>query len=307
MGTYTTAFFDQRRDGARRSARVIVPLVLELIGARSVIDVGCGTGTWLAVFAEFGVHDIFGVDGEYVDRRALEVPEDRFVPFNLERPLDLGRRFDLVVSLEVAEHLPPASAEVFVDSLTRLGPVVLFSAAVPFQGGTNHLNEQWPEYWAELFRRRGYVPVDCVRHRVWQHADVEWWYVQNALVFATEDYVASHDPLLAESRATRPRQLSVVHPRAYLAAVERVIEAATVTQPGDGPSTLRATVLARMLSELDAAYYGRRDLRTARELAGRIRRLYPDADVATRARLRRIAWRSRLPRVLFRTFDRLGR
>jgi SAM-dependent methyltransferase len=132
---YGPAFFDAHRDGARHSARAIVPLVLRLVRAGSVIDVGCGQGTWLAVFAEHGAADVTGVDGDSVDRDRLEIPADRFRGHDLARPLSVGRTFDLAVSLEVAEHLPAASADDFVASLAHLAPVVLFSAAAPYQGG----------------------------------------------------------------------------------------------------------------------------------------------------------------------------
>src|SRR5262249_35913095 len=136
-------------EGSRRSAEQVVPLVLELIRPRSVIDVGCGTGSWLAVFQEAGVGEVLGVDGRWAERKMLEVPEGRVLVFNRKNPLRLRRRSDLVLSLEVAQHLPERCAATFVDSLTRLGPVVLFSAAIPFQGGHGHVNEQWPEYWVK--------------------------------------------------------------------------------------------------------------------------------------------------------------
>ena len=107
------------------------------------------------------------------------------------QPLRLDRRFDLVVTLEVAEHLPKTDASTFVQSLTELGPVVLFSAAIPFQGGENHLNEQWPDYWAHLFHNRGYRAVDCLRKKTWHNDKVEPWYAQNILLFVHPDEIAS--------------------------------------------------------------------------------------------------------------------
>ena len=124
MESYTEQFYQTHQDGARRSAREIVPLVLELIRPKSAIDVGCGVGTWLSVFRENGVEDICGVDGDYVNPQMLAIPAERFFPFDLTKPLSLGRQFDLVVSLEVAEHLPAEYATTFVRSLTRLGPVL---------------------------------------------------------------------------------------------------------------------------------------------------------------------------------------
>jgi cyclopropane fatty-acyl-phospholipid synthase-like methyltransferase len=188
---YTENFYKKRQGRSQRSAREIVPLVLDLIQPRHVIDVGCGTGTWLSVFRECGVEEVFGVDGEWVNREMLEIPKARFRSFDLKKPLYLDRQFDLVVSLEVAEHLPGECAETFIDSLTRLGPVVLFSAAIPYQGGTHHVNEQWPEYWAQYFRDRAYGVIDWIRKKVWQNNNVEWFYAQNMLLFVSMDYLDS--------------------------------------------------------------------------------------------------------------------
>ena len=168
MKTYSSDFYKNIQIDSRQSAREIVPLVLELIPCKQVIDVGCGIGSWLSVFQEFEVESIFGVDGEWVDEKMLEIPPEVFRSFDLTKPFSMDRKFDLVVSLEVAEHLPHESAKQFVDSLVSLGPVILFSAAIPFQGGTNHINEQWPHYWLKLFQERGYVGIDCLRKKVWE-------------------------------------------------------------------------------------------------------------------------------------------
>src|SRR5947199_5742614 len=155
MNTYTEQFYRDQSECSRRSAREIVPVILQLLQPKSVIDVGCGVGTWLSIFKEHGVDDIFGIDGDWINKKQLEIPEERFSAFDLKNVFRMNRRFDLVVCLELAEHLVTDNAEILVDSLTRLGPVVLFSAAVPFQGGTHHLNEQWPDYWVRYFQEKG--------------------------------------------------------------------------------------------------------------------------------------------------------
>lgn len=213
---YDAEFFKHLRDGCTRSAEVIVPIVLELLPIRSVVDVGCGEGFWLAAFRKLGIKDVFGVDGDYVDRSVLQIPVTCFHTADLVFPLRLDRTFDLAVSLEVAEHLQAESAARFVESLTSLAPAVLFSAAVPFQGGTNHVNEQWPEYWAELFQRYGFVPVDAIRRRVWKNESVEWWYAQNTLLFVRPALLDRTSTLRAEFERTNPDQLCLVHPRFFL-------------------------------------------------------------------------------------------
>lgn len=215
---YSTEFYEKIRTGSQSSAEALVPAVLQLVHPKSVVDVGCGDGTWLSVFREFGVTDTLGIDGEYVDRGLLRIPQDEFRAVDLSEPFKLGRSFDLAISLEVAEHLPPNSAQTFVASLTALAPIVLFSAAIPFQGGTRHLNEQWPDYWGALFERHNYVPIDCIRQKLWNNDDVEFWYIQNCLIFASSSFVQDNDVLRTAYQATNPRGLRMVHPRGYLRA-----------------------------------------------------------------------------------------
>jgi SAM-dependent methyltransferase len=213
---YTRTFYEELRSGAKRSAEVIVPLVVDLLHPRSVVDVGCGDGSWLAVFRRLGVENVLGIDGDYVEHDLLQISQEQFHAADLSRPLVLPRTFDLAVSLEVAEHLPKECAAVFVESLTRLAPAILFSAAIPFQGGVHHVNEQWPDKWGDFFRKLDYFPVDCIRRRIWQNDTVDWWYAQNILVFAHATFLQESATLKAEFEQTNPDQLRLVHPRNYL-------------------------------------------------------------------------------------------
>lgn len=216
MYKYDDEFFKEQEGKSYASAAQILPLVFDLIHPKSVLDLGCGVGTWLKACLESGVSDVVGVDGPYVDPKNLHIPESSFQGFDLTTPLNLKRKFDLAISLEVAEHLPEAAAETFVHSLTMHAPVVLFSAAIPYQGGTHHLNEQWQSYWAELFADEGYVPVDCVRPAVWKNASVEWWYAQNALLYVDKRVLANYPKVAEWQKYTNPEHLSMVHPLHYL-------------------------------------------------------------------------------------------
>jgi len=211
---YSAEFFRRQRDGSRRSAREIVPLVLELLDVRSVVDVGCGVGTWLSVFEENGIHDTLGIDWhQSVD--LLEIAPERFIVRDLTGRLDLEREFDLVVSLEVGEHLSDEFAGSYIRSLTALGPVVLFSAAIPYQGGTHHVNEQWPPYWVGHFGTQGYRVVDCIRESVWDNEKVNWFYAQNMLLFVRSDRLRMYPKLQRAEERRRHSVLSMVHPRQY--------------------------------------------------------------------------------------------
>ena len=163
---YSGDFYAYIDAGSRRSARAVAGLLLPEIKIGSLLDVGAGHGAWAAEWLAAGVGDVLAVDGDYVRADQLAVPAKYFRAHDLAMPLDLGRRFDLVQSLEVAEHLPRARADLFVDNLVAHGDLILFSAAVPHQGGEHHVNEQPPQYWREKFAARGYQPFDFLRPRL---------------------------------------------------------------------------------------------------------------------------------------------
>lgn len=202
-------------------AREIVPEVLRLVRPRSVIDLGCGIGTWLSVFRELGVTDVVGVDGHWVERGRLKIPQENFLSADLRQPLALERTFDLAVSTETAEHLPPQSAASFVDSLTRLAPVVLFCAAAPFVPGNLHINCQWPSYWARLFQERGFAVTDPIRKRVWTNKKVRWFYSQTMLLFIEQTRLAQYPLLAGELVDATNACFDVIHPDYYLEVIGR--------------------------------------------------------------------------------------
>ncbi len=212
---YSRQFYAAQALAARASAEVVVPIVCELIQPGSVVDVGCGTGAWLSVFSAHGIADIQGYDGAWVHGSDLMIPHEKFTAVDLTQPLPIRRRYDLALSLEVAEHLPRASAATFIEALTDLSDVVLFSAAVPGQGGTNHINEQWPDYWARYFQQRGYEVVDAIRLRVWEDQRVNWWYAQNTLLFVATDKLRQQPKLQNMQAAVSGLPLRLVHPALY--------------------------------------------------------------------------------------------
>src|SRR3989344_3463589 len=152
---YNNEFYEGFKDSSRLSASVVVPIVMNLVKPKSIIDIGCGIGVWLSVFKEKGVKSIMGVDGPWVDKKLLAIPENCFLAQDISVPFTLSNRADMVVCLEVAEHIPSSAAKHLITTLTSVAPVILFSAAIPHQGGSGHINEQWPEYCATLFKERG--------------------------------------------------------------------------------------------------------------------------------------------------------
>lgn len=208
---YDPEFYDMINAGSLISAQVIVPLVIDHLGHPDVvIDVGCGEGAWLSVWKERGAI-VKGLDGAHVNRDRLLIDDHEFVEWDLENteiPFEMGT-VDLVTCLEVAEHLSPERALSFVRDLCRLAPVILWSAAIPHQGGVGHVNEQWPNYWQGLFAAHGFLMSGALRWEIWDDLTVEPWYRQNLMVCARTDHPISYTPLF---EATSAKPFGMVHP-----------------------------------------------------------------------------------------------
>ncbi len=195
------------------AASQVLPILFELYRPNSIIDVGCGLGNWIEVAKKLGVNDIIGVDGDYVNRSLLKISENEFVEKNLLESFDLGRKFDAAICLEVAEHLPESSADILIESLTRHADVIMFSAAIPGQGGQNHINEQWPTYWQKIFANYGFVMLDFFRPKIWNNPNIERWYRQNMFLVVKEGH--------ALQKNIDNQALAFVHPELFEVVIEQ--------------------------------------------------------------------------------------
>lgn len=214
---YPADFYAERRNHTLHAARRILAALPAGLPRRHIADVGCGTGTFLAAALEMGAMSAFGIEGDWVRPDMLDDPRIDFEPRDLEQAF-VGPKADLVLSLEVAEHLSPGRAAGFVADLVAMAPAVLFSAAIPGQGGVGHVNEQWQSYWAGQFAVYGLKPYDVVRPQIWADEDVPAWYRQNAILYL-------YDPAALDLglRASDPALLDKVHP-AFWARANRELK-----------------------------------------------------------------------------------
>jgi SAM-dependent methyltransferase len=203
MYTYGDHFFATADRSAAESAEVIIGLLTGQVSVGSVLDLGCGRGMWLAKWRAHGAAEVVGVDGPYVDIEQLHIPRSDFVPLDLSAMLSLDRRFDLVQSLEVAEHLPEGVADRFVDNIVNHGDLILFSAAIPGQGGECHINEQPLDYWRNKFLARQYEAFDFLRPLIKEDRKVSFWYRQNILLYAHGPRIASLPAAIRASKIER--------------------------------------------------------------------------------------------------------
>lgn len=205
--SYDKKFFDEMEAGALRSAQAVLPIVFDLLAPHSVLDIGCGRGAWLRIAMDLGISQVRGLDGAYVNQHELLIPHHCFTETDLSRPFQVPGRYNLALCLEVAEHLPYRSARSLVAGLTAAAPAVLFSAAIPGQPGTRHINPQFPEFWQKLFEEHGYLALDAIRPHIRSNADVEPWYQQNMLLYVARDHYEETRHLHAYTPIEDPGQL----------------------------------------------------------------------------------------------------
>jgi SAM-dependent methyltransferase len=235
---YDDLFYDSQEDESLRSANVVARLITDTLQPTSIVDVGCGVGTWLSVFEQLGCNDVLGLDGAYVNRQRLRISKAKFQEMDLSRNCVLDRRFDIALSVEVAEHLDSSIADNFVAMLCQLSDVVVFSAAAPHQGGTHHVNEQWPSWWSERFRALGYVACDVLRPRLWGDSRIAYYYQQNLMIFTHQN--ATNRVMAALPPAPWPVGASMIHPEKWIAVHEADGLSTSTIVRLLGPALLRA-------------------------------------------------------------------
>lgn len=209
---YSKNFYQRDYQRTSRSARVVVPILIDAFegGLQSVIDIGCGRGVWLDEFKKLGIGAVKGRDGPWVQSANPLIEGGEFQATDLSLPYAEPDKYDLAMTLEVAEHIDEVNADTFVDSLAKLSDTIMFSAAIEGQGGQHHVNERPLAYWIEKFATRGFKPFDPIRPRVWQNAEVCWWYRQNIVIFCREG--SQMEARWQELHSTAPHIFDLAHP-----------------------------------------------------------------------------------------------
>jgi hypothetical protein len=221
--TYDSNFYKDYSGGSYQSACIVMQIVKDILAPRSLIDFGCGSGSWLRAANDCGILECCGIEGEWAKSQHSNLPFADFLYLDLEQLLGsgktypIGRKYDLAVSLEVAEHISEKCACLFVDLLIGSSDMVLFAAAVPSQGGRNHINEKWQSYWAKIFNDRGFSSYDVIRPKIWTDNRVQVWYRQNSIL-----YVRNGCELSSFGAAKDAEELDVIHPKVFLDHISNV-------------------------------------------------------------------------------------
>ncbi|TDK43327.1 hypothetical protein [Algoriphagus formosus] len=216
---YKENFYSKRNAETQKSAITILSVLFSYYKPQSMVDFGCGVGTWLNAGNQLGVSELMGFEGDWLDKKHLVIKEDSFQHRNLTTQIRLLKKYDLAISLEVAEHIEEKFASLFIENLTQASDVILFSAAIPGQRGSGHVNEQWPDYWIAKFEEFDYSPFDIIRPAVWMDSQVKTWYKQNTFVFVKRSKL-SELPSFKEIPNSGKSNWSIVHPDTFKRQIE---------------------------------------------------------------------------------------
>lgn len=212
---YSVGFYHELEPESYVSAKETLSIVFGLFDIKSVVDFGCGTGSWLRAAHDLGATRVTGLDGPWISKPLLVDPSIELITTELDKSAPVTATYDLAMSVEVAEHLPASRADSFVRDICAAAPRVLFGGAVPGQGGTSHINEQWQSYWADRFEQNGYLPVDVIRPQLARNQRVNTWYRNNTLLYVRRDeYIPLMNRLLTEGRL-RVVSLDLVIPEVF--------------------------------------------------------------------------------------------
>ena len=226
MDIYDKKFYKNQYKGSIRSAEKYLSKLFADFTPSSIVDFGCGVGSWLYAAEKLGVKQLVGLDGDWVsyDQILSGGIDFHHVDFEKVEIIDIFGNFafdafgDLAISVEVAEHFDEEYADKFVSIITRSANLVVFGAAIPFQGGTHHVNERPQSYWIEKFQKEGYRCFDYFRPVFWNDPDVEVWYRQNTFLFARESHLDSF-PFLKD--LSDNFVMDVVHPELFFNKIDR--------------------------------------------------------------------------------------
>tara|TARA_B100001059_G_scaffold236076_1_gene284555 strand:- start:1930 stop:2634 length:705 start_codon:yes stop_codon:yes gene_type:complete len=207
---YNKKFYESNRQTTLLGSKIILNLVFDKLKKQpeNIIDIGCGTGEWLNSAFELGVKDLSGLDGPWVESESLINKKIKLKKLDLNKDFlqYKSKKFDFLICSEVLEHLDPNNNYNIIKKLCELSDVILFSAAIPGQRGTKHINCQWQSYWIKIFKLYNFKMHDIIRPSIWTNDYVEFWLKQNIFLFTSQNYKLNHDFELNNNYA------DIIHP-----------------------------------------------------------------------------------------------
>lgn len=196
------------------AAQKIAPIISESIGIpKSIVDLGGGAGAFLKAFKELGTKEVVCIDHPSIKTEDLLINQDEFIPCNLNKQLPSPIKSELAISTEFAEHVSQARSKSIVDFLTNCSDIILFSSAIPGQGGIEHINEQRPSFWRNLFQARGYEQVDNIRQKIIFDRSIPFWFRQNLFLYVNQKLLEQGKLNIPVQSQFIPPEFEIVHSR----------------------------------------------------------------------------------------------
>jgi glycosyltransferase involved in cell wall biosynthesis len=171
--------YDQIESEEKPFADRLATWIKENINPKKVVDIGCGPGTYVYSLRDNNVN-AYGYD---IDDRVDG--KDYLKKLSL---FEVNDKSDVVICLEVAEHIETELSDSIVDSIIRNvndDGMIIWTAAIPGQGGVGHINCQTKEYWEEKFISRGFYRDCTIENNLLEYirsGSHMGWFLQNLMV-----------------------------------------------------------------------------------------------------------------------------
>lgn len=206
---YPSKFYSLRDRQTRYTCSAVYPILFKHLRASditSVVDIGCGTATWLSAIREFNPScSLHGFEGPWLPRKNQEQILEAGIKLTISNFSDSSLypsivSADLCICLEVLEHIPIDLHPAFIERFLSGSSNILFSCAPPYQGGSGHVGERSLSNLLPIFRDLGYSVCDLFRDKIWTDNQIPFWYRQNLVLFSRviPDYL--------------PLPLDIIHP-----------------------------------------------------------------------------------------------
>jgi hypothetical protein len=218
MNIYNDKFYGDNKTRLD-SAGEILNFIFTILKPNSILDVGCGRGSWLKIAKKLGAKTVYGIDGSWNDGKNLD-DDIVYKSLDLNNSFILDRNFDLTMCLEVAEHLEKTSADNLIYSLIKTSDVVMFSAAYKHQGGVKHKNENFHSYWANLFLKYNFVPFDIIRPAIWSNEKVSYWYRGNTFLYIKKNSPKFQVLINKYDYLKNNKLMDSIHPEMFFRKIE---------------------------------------------------------------------------------------
>lgn len=213
MTSYNDKFYEYNIKSSSTSAEVIYPIIQSNFSPKSVIDFGCGRGTWLNVALKQGARKAVGLDGAWnADKQINQSIQFRELK---DHSSISGEKYDIAISLEVFEHLSTNMCDDLIETMTGCSDVIVFSAAFVDQRGTDHINEQYPSFWAKKFRKKGFYACDIFRPTIWGNSGIDPCYQQNMFLYINKAS-SQYESYLQKHKLKNLSFMDCMHPEIYL-------------------------------------------------------------------------------------------